>query len=65
MSGDGWNEPDPNRWEPRPICQKVGCTNELTFPDYDVYCVFCIAEAEERKRKQWLKIQAYENIRRA
>ena len=64
MSGDGWNEPDPDRWEARPRCQKIGCDNEISFPDFETFCSFCIAEAEERKRRQWAEIQAYEQVRR-
>ena len=64
---DDWksDEPDEDRWHRSVPCQKIGCTNPVTFPDFEVYCSFCIAEAEERKRRQWAEIQAYEQVRRA
>jgi len=67
MGYDDWrsNEPDPDHWERGVQCAKIGCNNTVTFPDFETFCVSCIAEAEERKRRQWAEIQAYENIRRA
>jgi len=67
MGFDDWKttEPDEDRWEPRYQCQKVGCNNLVTFPDFEVYCTSCIAAAEERKRRQWEEIKAFENVRRA
>ena len=66
MSSDGWNEPDYDRWEPRPMqCQTVGCENDVAFPQYETLCVSCIAAAEERQRQLWKEIAAYEQVRRA
>ena len=50
---DDWKatEPDHDRWHHAAICQKVGCTNPITFPNYEVWCSECLVEHERRQRK--------------
>jgi hypothetical protein len=53
MGYDNWRttEPDDDRWLRRPRCQKIGCDNAITFPDFETLCNEHLIEAERLQRR--------------
>lgn len=51
-------EPDEDRWHRSVQCQKVGCSNPVTF-DFEIYCSSCIREAEARAKQFMEELAAY------
>lgn len=52
MGYDDWKTTEPDEpWARSVQCQKVGCTNSVTFPDFEVWCTTHILEHEQRQRE--------------